>query len=348
MQPHERATFDAAELAVVLSHYDLGILESITEFPRGSRRSPKVGIVCDRGKFLLKRRSTARARPERVRTAHHVQSLLVAGGFPLPKLVPTRIGRDSLVQLRDHLYELFEFVPGQAFEHTIEETRDAGITLARFHQITEPVATVGDLPLPLGDYHDATAIRTGLYAIGSAVSSHDSFTGDEAEMSALTDFLLQAYDRSAAAASHCGLAALPKGLIHADWHPGNILFRQRRVVAVVDYDSIRVSRRVIDVANGVLQFSIIAGGDPVTWPDHLDEERYRVFLEGYESLVPLSKVERTSVPHLMGEALITECVPPIAETGSVGRWAGFRVLQMVRRKLTWLEQNMDRLRIGDS
>lgn len=348
MQPRERATFDAAELAVVLSYYDLGILESITEFPRGSRKSPKVGVVSDRGKFLLKRRSVARAHPDRVRTAHHVQTLLAAAGFPLPKLIPTRIGRETFVQLREHLYELFEFVAGQAFEHTVEETRDAGTKLARFHQITEPVAAVGELPLPQGDYHDATAIRTGLCAIGSTLSSHDSFTGNEAELMSLMQFLLETYDRSAATAARCGVSSLPVRLIHSDWHPGNILFRQRRVAAVADYDSIRVSRGVIDVANGVLQFSIIAGGDPVAWPDHLDEARYRAFLDGYESVLPLGPEERICVPHLMAEALITECVPPITETGSVGRWAGFRVLQMVRRKLKWLEENIERLSFNGS
>ncbi len=62
MQQRDRATFDAAELAVVLSYYDLGVIESITEFARGSRRSPKVGIVGERGKFLLKRRAAERAR----------------------------------------------------------------------------------------------------------------------------------------------------------------------------------------------------------------------------------------------------------------------------------------------
>ena len=80
LQPREQATFDAAELAVVLSHYELGVIESITDFPRGSRRSPKVGIVSERGKFLLKRRSLERAHPDRIRFAHHVQRHLAASG----------------------------------------------------------------------------------------------------------------------------------------------------------------------------------------------------------------------------------------------------------------------------
>ena len=89
MPPRERETFDAAELGVVLSYYDLGIVESITEFRRGSRRSPKVGIVSERGKFLLKRRAVSRSHPDRVLFAHRVQIHLAASGFPLARLIVT-------------------------------------------------------------------------------------------------------------------------------------------------------------------------------------------------------------------------------------------------------------------
>lgn len=343
MQHRERATFDTAELAVALSYYDLGVVESITDFPRGSWRSPKVGIVCERGKFLLKRRTVSNARLDRVRFVHRVQTHLIAAGFPVARLVPSRNAGPTLVQIRDHIYELFEFVAGQSYQHTTAETHDAGVMLARFHQATGNFAASPAPAMPHGDYHDAGGVRTGLCAIGSTLSSHDSFSGDEAELATLIQFLLGQYDCAADAVNAGDLARRPERIIHSDWHPGNLLFRNQKVVAVVDYDAVSYSRLAVDVANGALQFSIIGGGDPDTWPDHLDEERLAAFLSGYESLVPISNEERRCFPWLMSEALIAECVPPITETGSVGRWAGFRVLQMVRRKLTWLESNGQRL-----
>ncbi|MBI3834976.1 MAG: phosphotransferase [Planctomycetes bacterium] len=346
MEPKERFSFDPSELAVVLSHFDIGVIESITEFPRGSRRSPKVGIVAERGKFLLKRRSVARARPDRIRLSHRVQAHLLAVGFPLPRLISTRDGRQATVQLRDHVYELFEFVAGQPFERTPEEALDAGKVLAKFHIATEPISTRPDLEAPQGDFHDASGVRTGLCAIRLSLKAHDSFTGDEAELENLVNYLLEAYDRAADASNASGYDRLPRRLIHADWHPGNILFRNRKVVAVVDYDSLRLSRRIADVANGAMQFSMIAGGDPAIWPDQLDEDRYLAFFQGYGSILTLSAAESACAPHLMSEALIAECVPPISETGSVGRWAGFRVMQMVRRKIAWLEANSSKLTLN--
>lgn len=48
-----RERFSPGELAVVLSHYDLGVIESAKEFARGSRRSPKLLLQTARGRFLL-------------------------------------------------------------------------------------------------------------------------------------------------------------------------------------------------------------------------------------------------------------------------------------------------------
>ena len=341
MEEQTRETFSAGELAVVLSHYDLGVIEAITGYPRGSRRSPKAGIVAQRGKFLLKRRAANKADPDRVRLAHRVQQALTAAGFPAPRLIPTRSTGNTLLQLKGNAYEMFEFVAGEGYARSPAQTRAAGEMLARFHEATANFAQIEFAPS--GDYHDATAIRTGLCAISSGLSSHDSFTGDEAELVSLIQTLIATYDRAAEAVDATGFAAWEPRILHADWHPGNLMFRRNEVVAVIDYDSVRRSQRVIDVANGVLQFSMRGEGDPATWPPELDQKRLAAFLTGYHQREPLMKEEPDCLPYLMAEALITECVPPITRTGAVGRWAGFRVLQMVRRKTAWLLENAEKL-----
>ncbi len=343
MSDSQRASFDAAELSVVLSHYDLGVIESVTEFLRGSRRSPKVGVVSERGKFLLKRRAAKRSDLDRVKLSHRVQLHLAAAAFPLAKLILTRQGQQSFVQIRDRIYELFEFVPGHPYERSVEEVRDVGRVLAQFHQSVCTLTMFESQLVPRGDYHDAPGVRTGLCNMQPRLSLHDSFTGDMVELEELSKTLLGSFDRAADTVNRLGFGGWPEQVVHADWHPGNILFRRRRVVAVIDYDSIRFARRVTDIANGALQFSIIAAGDPASWPAELDRDRFSAFLEAYESACPLSEKEAKSLPHLMMEALIAECVPPIFESGSVGRWEGYRVLQMVRRKVAWLEEHGEAL-----
>ena len=41
------------ELAMVLSHYDIGPIRRIENYPRGSRRAPKARVSTSRGEFLL-------------------------------------------------------------------------------------------------------------------------------------------------------------------------------------------------------------------------------------------------------------------------------------------------------
>jgi homoserine kinase type II len=116
------------------------------------------------------------------------------------------------------------------------------------------------------------------------------------------------------------------------------------VVAVIDYDSARLLPRIIDIANGALQFSIIGGDDDISkWPDYLDESRFKRFLRGYDEVMLLSQAEIRTIPLLMIEALIAEAVFPIAATGSFGKVDGMPFLQMVQRKIRWLIKSYDRL-----
>lgn len=333
----ERDRFAADELAIVLSHYDLGAIESITEFRRGGRRSPKVGIVSERGKFLLKKRDLSRGGVARVRYAHEIQVHLARKGFPLPRLVAPRDAADTVLEIDGEIYELFDFVSGHAFGGESGETRDAGATLARFHQAM--------MDFPMSDraessgYHDAISVQTGLNAIPPRVSGHESAVGKEAEVIGLTVNLYEAYTDAADAAESAGFANWPRCIVHSDWHPGNLLFKRGEVAAVIDYDCVKVGKAASDVATGALHFSILAGGAPDTWPDHLDLDRVHEFIGGYEAVQRLSDDEIRAIPPLMIEALIAEAVLPIAATGSFGRFDGFGFLSMVRRKVDWIQKH---------
>ena len=154
----------------------------------------------------------------------------------------------------------------------------------------------------------------------------------------------ESYRAAATKVEQEGLEKWPKQIVHADRHPGNMLFRDNRVVAVIDYDSSRQLARVIDVANGALQFSIIGGDEDVAkWPEYLDETRYRRFLRGYDEVMLLSEAEIRAMPWLMIEALIAEAVFPIAATGNFGRLQGLSFLQMVQRKVYWMQRSSEKM-----
>jgi len=335
-QAGQREQFSADELAIVLSHFDIGIIDSIIEFPRGSRKAPKLLVASEQGKFLLKRRARGKDDPFKVAFSHSLQLYLASKQFPLPHLIGTRTENNSMLQWRNNVYELFEYIPGQSYPQTLEATFDSGRVLALFHKLLLDFKS--EWQPPSGSYHSAPAVEQGLRAIPATLPSGDG------EITRLLSFLLESYHKAAQTVEALGLDTWPRQIAHADWHPGNMLFRDNHIVAVIDYDAARLLARVIDVANGCLQFSIIGGEEDVSrWPDYIDESRFKRFLRGYDEVMLLSQAEIKALPWLMIEALIAEAVFPIAATGSFGRMEGMSFLLMVQRKVQWLQRSVQKL-----
>ena len=331
--------FDRDELAIVLSHYHVGTIDKLEEFRRGSRRAPKLVIKASEGRFLLKRRARGRDDLHKVAFCHDIQNALAAKQYPLPHLVGTVTNNQSMLVLDGQVYELFEYIPGQGYNAGAESTADAGRVLALFHKLLEDF----DSPYepPTGSYHDAPAVEKGFDLILKHFAARDKGPRNVAPT---CRFLLDSYRHAADSANDAGMTQWPSQIVHGDWHPGNMLFRDDRVVAVIDYDSARTLPRAIDAANGALQFSILGGGeDPAKWPAHLDERRFKRFLRGYDATNILSEAELRAAPWLMVEALIAEAVFPIAATGQFGKLEGGAFLDMVQRKVVWMQQNADRL-----
>jgi Ser/Thr protein kinase RdoA (MazF antagonist) len=335
-QAGQREQLSAEELAVVLSHFDIGVIDSVVDFPRGSRKAPKLLIVSEQGKFLLKRRARGKDDPYKVAFCHQLQLFLAAKQFPLPHLIGTKKDNNSMLQWRNGVYELFEYIPGQTYPQTLESTFDSGRILALYHKLLESFKS--DWTPPSGSYHMAPAVEQGLRAIVTQLPATPMAPGED--LTPVVEFLLESYQHAAESADKEGLETWPKQIVHADWHPGNMLFRDNHVVAVIDYDSARLLARIIDIANGCLQFSILGGDEDVAkWPEYIDESRFKRFLRGYDEVMLLSQAEIRSIPWLMIEALIAEAVFPIAATGSFGRMEGMAFLQMVQRKVQWMQKS---------
>lgn len=344
-----RERFSAEELAIVMSHYDVGIIETIKEFPRGSRKAPKLLLRTSNGLYLLKRRARGKDDPFKVAFCHAIQLHLAAKQFPLPHLIGTKQDNNSMLQVGGYLYELFEYIKGTSYDNSLEATQDAGKILGLFHKLLMDYQP--EYEPPQGSYHSARSVAASMQAIPGTILRRQPEAIEQSDrINQTVQFLHAAYNEAALRANETGLSDWPMQIVHSDWHPGNMLFRGARVVAVIDYDSARIQQRVLDAANGALQFSILGGGDdPAQWPDYIDESRFKRFLRGYDGIYHntpqnmLSRAELRAIPWLMIEALIAESVIPIAATGSFARLEGVGFLHMVERKVRWLQANQERL-----
>jgi len=329
------ASFAPGELAIVCSHYDLGVIRSIRPLAGGSASSPKVRIDTSTGAFLLKRREPGRDDPFTVALSHSIQIHLASRGFPLARLIGTRVENNSMLQLHGRIYELFDFTSGDRYSGLSEQTSRAGAALAWFH------AAVGDhtseWTAPRGSFHNPGGIDDLMARVAQRTAATARPTLDR---------LRALYHEAADALERHGFGRLPVQLIHGDWHPGNMLYAGERILTVLDFDSVRLGPRIADVAGGALQFSMVGGGRPEGWPAEADLARLGAFMSGYESgPTGLPDAERAMIPALMIEAMIVEALTPVAATGRFGDLEPEGVLRAIGRKSAWVREQA--LALGD-
>ncbi len=335
--PRGGAHFSSEELAQVLSHYEIGVIHQVKHLSAGNKRAPKMVIICEQGKFLLKRRPKGKDDLYRVSFAHSVQSHLADKDFPVTTLVTTRDQDSTILQLNRHIYELFQFVTGFRYDGSAEATVDTGRQLARFHEYLSDFA-VEPQP-PKGSFHDSTTVRRHLRTTGT-----EKGPGPDKKLLKVTESLMTFYNDASVHVNELGFDSWPEQVVHGDWHPGNMLFNDHRLAAVLDFDSVKVAPAVTDLANGMLQFSIVGDRpNPADWPDYFDQAKLLQFLNGYCEVIELGKSELDSLLDLMIETMIAEAMLPVAATGFFGNLSGVDFLSMIVRKTEWLDKNREKL-----
>jgi len=339
-----RDTFEPGEIALVLSRYALGPLRTVQPFRRGSSRSAKALIhTYDGNAFLLKRLAHHTNDTDRVRFAQHIVRSLHEHALPVADIIQAkplaRGDEPGWISHAHHKYVLYRFVSGEHYRHTPEESNLAGRALAEFHTVAaeQPLDKAAYQPT----YHDNANLPGHLERILKVIKTPD--------IRRVLSKLRASYANASARANKCGVNDWPNQIIHGDWHPGNILFGPGSPPALptmIDLDTCRVSPRVIDLANGALQFSITRKhDDPGTWPAELDTGLLSAFCTGYDSMdgAMISTGELQALPWLMIEALIVESAVPIAASGRFAGIDGDTFLQMICRKINWLESTHERL-----
>jgi len=336
--PRGGAHFSSEELAQVLSHYDIGVIHQAKPLSTGNKRAPKMVIISEQGKFLLKRRPKGKDDLYHVAFAHAVQTHLAERKFPVTTLVTTSDEKNTILKLNNHIYELFKFVTGVRYDGTAEATIDTGRQLANFHKY---LADFTDQWKPLrGSFHDSSTVRRHLKTTGT-----EKAAGRDKKLQKTAETLMSLYNNSSVRVMELGFDSWPEQVVHGDWHPGNMLFSKHKLTALLDFDSVKIAPAVTDLANGMLQFSIVGNRpNPADWPDYLDQAKLAQFLNGYREVIKLEKNELASLLDLMIETMIAEAVLPVAATGFFGNLSGLGFLKMIQRKTEWIEKNRDKLK----
>lgn len=282
-----------------LAHWGLCVdAEQIT--PGSGTANASVIVGRPEGRLLLRRRNPRYARSDWTRFDHALFAHLRAHGLPAPEPVPDAAG-EGWVQLGDAIYELLRYVEGQ--QHAAGdagELADAGRVLARVHLATADFAPPVAKPWPR--FHDPALAREGLEALLALARAQE----ESADRIAA---LAHAEELASALAERLPddvYWSLPQAVVHADYHPANLKFRDGRVVGLFDWDWASRQPRMVDVADGLLFFcgmrdEPVRAGDiwSLTAAFRLDAERARIFAAAYAGERAPTPAERSALADLM-------------------------------------------------
>lgn len=265
----------------------------------GGTANPKVVVVTETKRFLLRRRRPEFSVAEVVAYDHSLLAHLRACGLPVLEVVQTVAGQ-TWVEYEGAVYELHSWIDCESFrQENREQVRNAGRTLGRLHRATESFTPRGEKAWPREDYPDR--LLAELEPLRTCARAEERRVGD---------MLRGELEAIAAALPDDDYRQLPHVVVHADYHPGNVKFAGDEVAGVFDWDWANRQSRLLDVRDGLYCFAFRRLGevDPddiwsLTQPATPSVTFSRVFLEGYAEHVSLTAPEREALPVLLRSRL---------------------------------------------
>ena len=328
-------------------------LKPIFTRPGGGTANASLVIVGSRGTFILRRRNPRYASPDQLTYDHAVLHGLAKAGLPVPRVIRTPHG-SRWVEHDGRIYELFEFIEGVADDpESLEEVEAAGHMLARFHLATERMEVKGKKQWPR--YFDPRVSLKGLHEAGKRLVHGDTgkLGGISLEDAADTiDYLIAQAQRTERELPDRAYRALPHTIIHGDWHPANLRFRNHEVVGIFDFDWVGWQPRMIDVTDGLLFFGgrrrgKLDGGDiwSLTQGFDLIWERLERFMVAYRHHINITRDELQALPALMRQRCLYNRVDAMVRKIEPEDQIRFLVTD-VRGPFEWIEANQERLQKG--
>ena len=301
------------DLTRVLSHYDLGELQSQSRDQRGTvNTSFAIELLKggDRTQYFLRRYRQGVAEEEILFEHALIQHVTRTGSCPIAKVHPTRQGQTYLRLAQDTAsqstayFALFDFLPGEdryswvGPRCTQPELRNAGALLACFHNAVRGFRPPGRrVESRILDLLPEIAQK---WAAAPSLSKGTRF--DECVDRNCVE-LGACIDGTVAALKSAGARDLPELIIHSDYHPGNLKFIGEEISGLVDFDWAKLDLRAFDVGLALWYFcaSWEAGCDGAIRLEDLQAfvSSYQGALGGPSQLPPLSVPELRALPDLI-------------------------------------------------
>lgn len=220
-----------------------------------SGHTNKSYIFVSTGKKYLLRFYTQDAKnprtAESIKLEIDLMKLFGSQGIPTTNIIPNKQGL-LLSKIDQQFFDVFEFIEGKKVYGELKNTyfKQVGATMATMHQITQTKNLQTEIRWPEGNFWT--------HVLQIADQNQNLLTSEDLSITE-------------------NLKSLKEYLIHGDFHFGNLLFRDHKLVGVLDFDHYRMGHFIDDITR-----SFVAEMAHTTKADYwLTQEFVDYFWDGY-------------------------------------------------------------------
>jgi len=320
---------------VVMDRYDLGEVQVPEPLPNAhQRRHRKLVITTARGRFLVKTYKRDPYVLDALRFQHRLSDHLAANGLPVAHIQRARDGR-RIVEVDDWALELQQFVDGEGMKVTASTLSQAALALGRFHEVCRDFARPP---------RDARMWRFSEVPFDTFArlyqKAKDENPGDrvDEQCNAIALFLQDA----GRALSWEARNEFETGLIHGDWHAGNLIFADNKLAAILDLEFAGDGCYLEDLAYAVSNLCIRTSADPARL-----RERTDLLLSRYRQSRTLSFSEEVALYYAVGVKHITTVSYQLLQNeGKVAGYTPAQWMEHLYRQSQWLAERAKQVRWG--
>ncbi len=321
MTPAQRALAN-----VVYENYDLGEIGPPRQLAHvHQRRHRKYLIDTEKGRFLLK---TYHADPEildALRFQHRLSAHLDANGLPIAVIQPAFSGR-KIVQVDDWAMELQEWVEGHSMRVTVKSLTLSADALGVFHAVCR------EFPCPERDarlWRFSDVPRELFAKFYEAAQLKGDAEKLAAECNTIALFLREASNELDAKARD----KFETGLIHGDWHGGNLIFQGDTLMAVVDLEFAGDGCYLEDLSYAISNLCVRTATESKKLHQRVD-----VLLTYYQRHRTLAPSEERALYYAVGIKHVATVCYQMLQQGQVAGYGPAQWMEILAMQVQWLTE----------
>lgn len=320
---------------VIRENYDLGEVQLPQQLEAAhQRRHRKMTVETSKGKFLAKTYKRDPVVLDALSFQHRLSDHLDKNGLPVARIQRTRRGT-GVVEVDNWALELQQFIVGESMQLTTTTLTESAKALGKFHAVCR------GLPVPPRDAQKWRFSEVPREQFQKLYENAREEVG-ESKVSRFCDEIVSFLNDASKELHYDKRNEFEVGLIHGDWHGGNLMFHNEELKAIVDLEFAGDGCYLEDIAYGISNLAIRTTHDEA-------KLRYRTFmiLDYYQTHRTLAFAEMVALFYAVGVKHITTVSYQVPQHGKVAGYSAAEWIFRLAVQARWLGEMARKARWGE-